>query len=57
MYLQEKFPKTSDAKIKDCIFVGPQIRKLIKDPISEEKLSNFEKPEWKSFKNIVEDCL
>jgi hypothetical protein len=30
MYLKHKFPRLSDAKIKG-IFVGPQIRELIKD--------------------------
>jgi hypothetical protein len=31
MYLKHKFPRLSDAKIKEGIFVGPQIRELIKD--------------------------
>jgi hypothetical protein len=26
MYLKNKFPRTSDAKIKEGVFVGPQIR-------------------------------
>jgi len=29
MYLKNKFPRIGDAKIKDGIFVGPQIRELI----------------------------
>jgi hypothetical protein len=29
LYLKSKFPKVSDAKIKEGSFVGPQIRKLI----------------------------
>jgi hypothetical protein len=31
MYLKHKFPRLSDAKITEGIFVGPQIRQLIKD--------------------------
>jgi hypothetical protein len=31
LYLQQKSPLLSEAKIKEGIFVGPQIRKLTKD--------------------------
>jgi hypothetical protein len=31
IYLKHKFPRLSDAKIKEGIFVCPQIRELIKD--------------------------
>ena len=31
LYLREKFPHLSEAKIKEGIFVGPQIHKLYKD--------------------------
>ncbi|KAH9631061.1 hypothetical protein HF086_015046 [Spodoptera exigua] len=57
LYLKEKFPKISDAKIKEGIFVGPQIRELIKDSRFEEKLSDLEKSAWKSFKNVVSNFL
>jgi hypothetical protein len=30
-YLKHKFPRLSDAKIKEGIFIGPNIRELIKD--------------------------
>jgi hypothetical protein len=30
MYLKHKFPRLRDAKIKEGLFVGPQIRELIK---------------------------
>ena len=30
-YIQEKFPHLSAEKIKESVFVGPHIRKLIKD--------------------------
>jgi hypothetical protein len=29
MYLKNKFPRISDAKIKEWVFFGPQIRELI----------------------------
>jgi len=31
LYLKNTFPRVSDAKIKDGIFVGLQIRELIND--------------------------
>ena len=33
-HLREKFPRLSEAKLKEGIFIGPQIRDLIKDEIS-----------------------
>ena len=30
-YLREKFRNVSDAKLKDGIFIGPQMREIIKD--------------------------
>ena len=38
-YLKEKFPRVSDSKIKEGIFVGPQIRALIRDGNFEDLLS------------------
>ncbi|GBL88581.1 hypothetical protein AVEN_195593-1 [Araneus ventricosus] len=36
-YLRLKFPKVSESKIKEGIFVGPQIRQLMKDSMFESK--------------------
>ena len=41
-FLQEKFPPISMEKLKPGIFGGPQIRKLMKDPIFDEALSKAE---------------
>jgi len=30
-YARNMFPNVSDAKIKECIFIGPQIRELMQD--------------------------
>ena len=32
-YVRSKFPNVSDAKIKEGIFVGPQIRELLQDTV------------------------
>jgi hypothetical protein len=41
-YLKQKFPQVSDTKIKEGIFLGPQIRELLGDSIFTEKLNKFE---------------
>ena len=51
VYLKEKFPKFSEAKI-----VGPQIQ-LIKDKSFEGKLNDQEKFAWKCFLNVVPNFL
>lgn len=43
LYLKEKFSKLSDAKIKEGVLIGPQIRQLMKDAIFKEKLNDLEK--------------
>jgi hypothetical protein len=57
LYHKEKFPKINDAKIKEEIFVGPHIRQIMKDNSFEQKLNDIEKPAWKSFVNVVKNCL
>jgi len=52
-YLKEKFPRASDSKITEGIFVGLQIRALIRDGNFEDLLSQIEKSAWKSFKSVV----
>ena len=43
IYLKNRFPKISDAKIKEQVFVVPQIRELIQDVKFEDQLSEVEK--------------
>jgi hypothetical protein len=49
MYLKDKFPIISDAKIKEGVSVGLQIRELIQDVIFEAQLSEVEKAVLHSF--------
>jgi len=42
-YLREKFPRLSKAKLKDGIFIGPQIRDLIKDEYFDKLFQGNEK--------------
>ncbi|GBM35655.1 hypothetical protein AVEN_244537-1 [Araneus ventricosus] len=47
-YLREKFPRLSEAKIKEGIFVGPQISDIFKDTKFENPLDYDEKQVWDS---------
>ncbi|GBN00648.1 hypothetical protein AVEN_154414-1 [Araneus ventricosus] len=51
-YLRLKFPKVSETKIKEGIFVGPQFRQLMKDPVFESKLTKKEAAARISFKEL-----
>lgn len=56
-YLRTIFPKLTDAKIKEGIFVGPQIRRVVEDPAFEEILSLQELRAWMSFKDVCSGFL
>ena len=56
-YLESKFPRISEGKLKAGIFVGPQIRELMKDMHFEEALAGVEVNAWFSFKQIVQNFL
>ncbi|KAJ8716001.1 hypothetical protein PYW08_013286 [Mythimna loreyi] len=56
-YLKTIFPKLSDAKLKEGIFVGPQIRKLMKDTDFEKTLNDNELNAWNSLKCIIKQFL
>ncbi|GFY04993.1 uncharacterized protein TNCV_561251 [Trichonephila clavipes] len=57
LYLCEQFPGLSDAKLKEGIFVGPDIRKLLKDETFVTKMEMKEKNAWNSFKLVVTGFL
>jgi hypothetical protein len=56
-YLREKFPRLSAEKSKAGVFVGPQIRQLLKDEYFERVLSDSEKPAWESIQNVSNGLL
>jgi len=56
-YLREKFPRLSEVLSKEGIFIGPQIRELIKDEYFEKLLQGDEKAAWESFKFVVKGFL
>lgn len=56
-YLGEKFPAISDAKLKEGIFDGPQIRTLFRDENFITQMNDTEKAAWKSFRNVSQTFL
>jgi len=56
-YLKEKFPKVSAAKLKEGIFIGPQIRELIKDYNFVRRLNTAEQEAWQAFIWTCENFL
>jgi hypothetical protein len=51
LHLQQRFPCLSEAKIKEGIFVGPQIRELTKDKTFDSILNEVELAAWKAFRD------
>ena len=49
--------KRKQRKIKEVIFDGPQIRKLIKDPNSILSMNDVDANAWKAFVNVVINFL
>ncbi|GBM42516.1 hypothetical protein AVEN_80027-1 [Araneus ventricosus] len=57
-YQCSKFPKLSEAKMKEGVFTGPDTRKLLSDSLfSETKDGDHEKEAWYSFKDVVHRFL
>ena len=56
-YLRNKFRNASDAKMKEGVFIGHQIRELMQDKQFDEDLNETERNAWLSFKRICKDFL
>jgi len=56
-YVRNKYPNVSDTKIKEGIFIGPQMRELMQDKQFDEDLNETERNAWLSFKRICKDFL
>ena len=56
--MRNKFPNACDSKIKEGIFIGPQIRELMQDKKQfDEDLNETERNAWLLFKMICKDFL
>ena len=56
-YIKAAFSSVSEEKIKEMIFDGPQIRKLIKDPNFISSMNDVDANAWKAFVNVVINFL
>jgi len=56
-YLCDKFPQISEAKLTEGIFVGPQIREVMKDDQFTSRLLPAELQAWNAFKDVVDNFL
>ena len=56
-YLSSKFPRLSESKLKEGVFVSPDIRKLMKDNNFENVMKDVERSAWSSFKDVVTKFL
>lgn len=56
-YLRGKFPGLSDAKVKEGIFIGPQIRLLLNDGKFDNVLEGKETTAWKALKGVIHGFL
>ena len=50
-----RFPNVSAAKLKEGIFLGLDIRKLMSDEHFEITMTEIEQQAWRRFKNVVRD--
>lgn len=56
-YLLAKFPGLSEAKIKEGVFVGPDIRRLMTDQLFINTMTDPQKEGWIAFKQVIEKFL
>ena len=56
-YLYEKFARLSEAKIKEGVFVEPQIRELLRDDTFDHPLQGKEKKAWIAFQSVAAEFL
>jgi len=56
-YLTEKFPRLNEAKIKEGVFMGPQIRKLFRGDMFSILLQGDEKKGWVAFRLVSTNFL
>jgi hypothetical protein len=56
-YICTKFSSLSRAKIREGIFDGPQIRKLVMDDSFTDTMTEIEENAWNAFKEVVKKFL
>ena len=57
MYLSRNFPRMTEAKIKEGVFIGPKIKQLLQDSEFDQALFGKEKLAWQTFKLVATKFL
>ncbi|GBN65419.1 hypothetical protein AVEN_63569-1 [Araneus ventricosus] len=52
-YLCDQYSDLSEAKLKEGVFIGPDIRKILKDENFETKMETNGRKAWESFKLVI----
>jgi len=55
--LRQKFPCICEVKIKESIFIGPQVKRLFQDHDFKNKLNVAERRAWDMFQNMCSNFL
>ena len=56
-HLKSKFPNLSAAKIKEGVFVGPQIKQVFRDPYFVNTLSKLKQNAWNSLRPMKKNLI
>ena len=56
-FFKKKFPKLSEAKIREGAFDGPQIRQLMLDCDFEKRVTELERRTWLTVKAVINNFL
>jgi hypothetical protein len=56
-YPRKKFPSISTSKLREGIFVGPQIREILEEEAFVETLTDTERVAWESFEWVYANVL
>ena len=57
LYLRQKLPLLIDAKIRESIFTGADIRSLLRDEVFERIITGDEQRAWHAFRELVTGFL
>lgn len=57
LYLRQKFLLLSDAKIREGVFTGPDIRSVLRDEVFERIITGDEQRAWHAFREVVTGFL
>jgi len=57
LYLRQNVPLLSDARIREGVFTGPDIRSLLRDEVFERIITGDEQRAWHAFREVVTGFL